>query len=216
MQADQLNPHLDAQLCIEIGERFVHQEGAGMADDGSAHGNALPLPAGKLARLAVEERFDAQHGGDVAYAPFDLGLAFMLHAQRKGDVVAHIHVRVERIVLKHHGDIAVLRLQMIDRLAVDANFSRGNLFETGDHAERRRFAATRGADEDHELAVLDPQIEIIDSDGPVAEMLGDFVELDYRHADDSRLAGTAGEYLLPVFRSNTIITPAAPSAAPVC
>src|SRR4029078_12964297 len=74
---------------------------------------------------------------------------------------------------------------------------------------------TGGYDEDHELAVLDPQIEIIDGDGAVAEMLGDFVELDYRHADDSRLAGTAGEYLLPVVRSNTIIILAALGHAPI-
>ncbi len=49
-----LGAHRDAQFGIEVGERLVEQEHLRIAHDGAAHGDALPLAAGKLARIAVE------------------------------------------------------------------------------------------------------------------------------------------------------------------
>ncbi len=48
MQARDLDPHLDAQLGVEIGERFVEQEHLRLAHDGAADGDALALAAGEL------------------------------------------------------------------------------------------------------------------------------------------------------------------------
>ena len=45
-QLDDLRTHLVAQLGVQVGERFVHQEDLGAADDGAADGDALPLAAG--------------------------------------------------------------------------------------------------------------------------------------------------------------------------
>ena len=50
-----LGAHLDAQLGVEVGERLVEQEEHRIAHQRPAHGDALPLAAGKLARLAVEQ-----------------------------------------------------------------------------------------------------------------------------------------------------------------
>ena len=47
---------LHAHLCIEVGERFVHEEGARLPDHGAGKGHALTLTAGKRGRLAVLER----------------------------------------------------------------------------------------------------------------------------------------------------------------
>jgi len=44
-----------------------------------------------------------------------------------------------------------------DLLAVDADLARGDLLEPGDHAQGRGLAAAGWPDEDHELAVLDPE-----------------------------------------------------------
>ena len=51
-----LEPHLRAQLGVEVGERLVEQEHRGLAHDRAAHRDALALAAGELARLALEKR----------------------------------------------------------------------------------------------------------------------------------------------------------------
>jgi hypothetical protein len=48
-----LEPGLRAQLGVEVGQRLVEQEDLRLAHDGAAHGHALALAAGQLARLAL-------------------------------------------------------------------------------------------------------------------------------------------------------------------
>ena len=50
-----LGAHRDAQLGIEVGQRLVEQEHLRIAHDGAAHGDALALAAGELARIAVKQ-----------------------------------------------------------------------------------------------------------------------------------------------------------------
>ena len=66
-------------------------------------------------------------------------------AQRKADVPAHVHVRVEREQLEHEGDVALARRAEGDVLAVEADAARGRQLEPGDHPQRRRLAAARRA-----------------------------------------------------------------------
>ena len=63
VQLLQLDAHLHAQLGVEVGERLVEQEHAGVAHDGAAQRHALALAAGELARLALEEVADAEDLG---------------------------------------------------------------------------------------------------------------------------------------------------------
>ena len=44
MEATDFNAHLDAKLCIEIGQWFVKEEHLRFLDHGACHGNALALP----------------------------------------------------------------------------------------------------------------------------------------------------------------------------
>ena len=53
-----------------------------------------------------------------------------------------------------------------------------DLLETGDHAKRRRLAAAGRADEHHELAVLDRQVERVDRARSVGVDLRDVLELN--------------------------------------
>src|SRR6185312_11820901 len=129
------------QAAVQIGERLVHEEEAGPADDGPAHGDTLLLTAGELARLAAEDVADAEGAGHVAdlLAPrrgLDAG-----QLQREPDVLAHGHVRIERKILKHHGDAAITRLQVENGLSIEQDVAVGGVLETGDHAEDGRLAA---------------------------------------------------------------------------
>ena len=74
VQALELDPHLHAQLRVEVRERLVEEEHLGMAHDGAAHRDALPLTAGELPGLALEELLDAENLGRVPDALGDLGL----------------------------------------------------------------------------------------------------------------------------------------------
>jgi hypothetical protein len=70
-----------------------------------------------------------------------VGLA---QAQAEAHVLAHRHVRVQRVALEHHRDVAVLGLQVVDDLAVDQDLAAADLLQPGQHAQQRALAAARG------------------------------------------------------------------------
>ena len=150
-----LGAHLHAELGVEVRERLVEEEHLGAPHDGAPHGDALALAAGELPRQAreqVAEVEDAPGLLDLAAAGGGVDAA---QAQREGQVVLDGLERVERVVLKHHRDVPVLRVQVVDDAAVDRHLAGRDLLEAGDHPEQRRLAAARGADEHDELTVLD-------------------------------------------------------------
>ena len=120
LQAADLGAHLHAQLGVEVGERLVHEERLRLAHDGAPHGDALALAAGEGARLAIEEVLEAEHLRRVPHALVDLVLGHLAQAQPEGDVVVDRQVRVERVVLEHHGDVAVARRHVVDDRVADA------------------------------------------------------------------------------------------------
>ena len=67
---------------------------------------------------------------------------------------------IQRIVLEHHGDVAVLRRNVVDQLVADVKLTIGDFFQAGDHSQGGGFSATGGTDQDDEFLVLDFQIEI--------------------------------------------------------
>src|SRR5690606_42063747 len=60
------------------------------------------------------------------------------HLEAEGDVLAHAHVRVERVALKHYGEVAVARRHVVDACAVDEELTARDALEARDHAQRRR------------------------------------------------------------------------------
>ena len=60
MQLLDLDAHLGAQQRVEVRQRLVEQERLGLAHDRAPHRDALALPAGELARLALEQVLDLQ------------------------------------------------------------------------------------------------------------------------------------------------------------
>ena len=73
LQLQDLRAHLHAPLRVEVRERLVEQEHRRLADDGTADGDALPLPAGELLGSAVEQVADAEGVGHLAHQLGDLG-----------------------------------------------------------------------------------------------------------------------------------------------
>ena len=154
LELGDLGAHLDAELGVEIAERLVHQEDRRLTHDGAAHGDALALAARELAGATLEIGLELEDACRFDDARPDLGLGHPRDLQRKGDVVEDRHVRIERVVLEHHRDVAVLGMHVVDELVADPDAAVGDLLEPGDHAQRRRLAAARRPDEHEELAVV--------------------------------------------------------------
>ena len=47
MQLGDLGTHLNAQLSVQVGQRFVHQEDLGLTNDSTAQSNTLALTTGQ-------------------------------------------------------------------------------------------------------------------------------------------------------------------------
>ena len=154
--------HLHTQLGVQVGQGLVEQEGAGVANDGPPHRDTLPLAAGELAGLALQEVRQLQHLGRLLHPLLDLRPAQLRDLQTVGHVVVDAHVRVERVVLEHHGDVPVLGLQIVDHLAADGDLALADRLQSGHHAQQGGLAAARGSDDDDELAVGDLHVDPVD------------------------------------------------------
>ena len=122
-----LRAHLHAQLGVEVRERLVHQERLRLAHDRAAHRDPLALAAGERARLALEERSRARAMRAASLTRLvDLVLRHLLDLQAEGDVLVDDQVRVERVALEHHRDVAVARRDVVDDALADADDALGD------------------------------------------------------------------------------------------
>jgi len=131
-----LDAHLNPQLRVEIGERFVEEEDFRLADHGPGHRDPLPLPARKLPRLAVQEFVETDGRSDRPHPPPPLVAGRARNLEGVADVLGDRHVRIERVVLEHHGAAAFARLQHVHHPAADGDFARRDLLESRDHSQK--------------------------------------------------------------------------------
>ena len=92
-------------------------------------------------------------------------------AQRKGDVLLDGQMRVERVALEHHGDVARAGRKIGDHLAVNRDLAGGRSLEPGDHAHERGLAASGWAEQHEKFALLRGQVDAVDG-AHLVEMLG--------------------------------------------
>ena len=107
--------------------------------------------------LGLRSRYGSRSSSAAVSRTFGLALRFghVAQLEREAHVVGDGHMRVERVVLEHHRDVAVLGRSLRDVGPADPDLAAGHVLEAGEHAQGGRLAGARGPDEDHELAVLD-------------------------------------------------------------
>jgi hypothetical protein len=101
--------------------------------------------------------------------------------QRKGDILAHRHMRIKGVGLEHHRQPALGGRHLGGVTAVDLDLAARHILQPRDQAQQGGLAAAGRADEDHELAVLDGQVQRR-NDLHLAEFLLHIVECDASHA----------------------------------
>jgi len=77
-------------------------------------------------------------------------------------------MRIERIALKDHGDIAILWRDLGHIATIDLDAARGHRFQAGDHAQGGGLATTRRAQQHHEFPGVNRQAEFM-QDGQLSE-----------------------------------------------
>src|SRR5690606_28812070 len=153
-----------------------------LTDDGAAHGDALTLTARERLRLAVQILLEVEELRRLEHASRTLLLADTGDLEREAHVLGDGHVRVQRVVLEDHRDVAVLRRNVRDVAVADEDAARVDLFEAGEHAQGGRLSATGGTDQDEELAVTDLEVELVDcGPGAAGVEAGGFVVRYGRH-----------------------------------
>ena len=163
MQLGDFGTHLHAQLSVQVGQRFVEQEDLRLTDDSTAKSNTLTLAAGQSLRLTVQQVVNAQNAGSFFHAALDFVLGGLAQLQAERHVVEHGHVRIQRVVLEHHRDIAILRSNVVNQLVADIQFAVGDFFQASNHAQGGGLAAAGRADQNDKFLVLDVEVEVADS-----------------------------------------------------
>ena len=128
MQVAQPLPQFLPHLRIQGAERLVEQQDARLDRERAGKRDALALPAGELARVAIGEPAELHEVEQLVDALLDAGLLHphraRLHAQPEGDVLEHVHVTKQRVVLEHEADVALARAARQRVLAVEADACR--------------------------------------------------------------------------------------------
>ncbi len=175
-----LESHLHAKLRVEVRQRLIEKEHRRLAYDRASHGDPLALAAGELLGLALEERRELEYPRRSLHLGIDVGFGQAANSQSVRHVFVHAHVRIKRVVLEHHGDVPVFRLEGVHNAVADHDLARRDFLEPGDHAQQGRFAAAGRPDDDDEFAVGNVDRHAVDDLG-AAVALANVSKLDFSH-----------------------------------
>jgi hypothetical protein len=91
-------------------------------------------------------------------------------------------VRIQRVVLEHHRDVALHRRQAVDQLRTDANLAGGDLLEPGDHPQGGGLAATGRTNQHQEFVIADLEVEVLHRVKTVVVFLVQRADRNTRHS----------------------------------
>jgi hypothetical protein len=89
----------------------------------------------------ASKRRQSEDAGRLLDALVDLAFGCPSQPEREAHVGFHGHMRIERVVLEHHGDVALFRRHVVNHSFADADFTRCDVFQACDHPEQGGLAA---------------------------------------------------------------------------
>src|SRR6266702_4466581 len=111
------------------------------------------ISSARFTRVFCSARLTRRTESGAAHAP---------HGERKRDVLSNRQMREERVVLKHHADVALMRGLVVEPPSVEAYLAVRGRFESGEHHERGRLARARRPEQRQEFSLAHVEIQIID------------------------------------------------------
>ena len=213
LHALEFHLHLLAKLKVQGAQRLVQKQHLGLVHQGPGDGHPLLLAAGKLIdpALAVAlQVHELQHG---FHLPLDLGLGGLLDAQTEGDVVEHIEVGEQSVLLEHGVDLPLIGRDLGDVRAVHQDLARGGHDEARDEPEHGGLAAAGGAQQGQKLTVVDVQVHMVQRQIPVV-ILGNVPKLDqpFSHLRSSKLSIYTESAACLLLKKRVACSPRGPSS----
>ena len=109
MQLCDLDARAEPQFRIEIRQRFVEQENGGLAHQRATERDALALAAGKLRGFTIQHLTQIEDVCGLAHARFRFSAGRAAQTEPERKILRDGHVRIERVILEHHRDVAIAR-----------------------------------------------------------------------------------------------------------
>ncbi len=149
---------------VQGGEGLIHQHDGGRGRQSPQHADPLLLAAGELGRILVGVLLHVHHSQHLPDNLLAAGLVVFQKLWHHADVLGHRHVGEQADLLDHVADVAAqLHLVLlVDVLAVDGDGAAVRLQQAVDHLHGGGFAAAGGPDEDHELTVLNGEVQVLE------------------------------------------------------
>ena len=157
------SPHLYAQFRVQVRQRFIHQQNAGLDDKSSGQRNTLLLATGQFVRFPGLQLIDLHHFQCFLNPGRNLLLGNMSGFQAVSHVLSHVQVRKNGIVLKYHTDVSLMGRNVIDNLVIKTDLAPVYCVKTGDHTEQSGFTAAGRTQQRKELAWLNCKADSVHS-----------------------------------------------------
>ena len=95
-------------------------------------------------RATVRVLFEMHHAQGFQHPALDLAFRTGLHPKPESHVVAHGHMREQRVILKHGIDLPLVGRHIVDSLPVEQHVAGCGLLEAADDAQGCGLAAAAG------------------------------------------------------------------------
>ncbi len=123
--------------------------------------HALLLAAGELVRLSLFQPIELDQRHHLGHALGDVRARHAGALQAEGDVVAHVKMRKQRVVLEHHVDGTLVRQVLRDVVAIQENAALVRRLEAGEHSEQRGLAAAARTKQREKFASPDIERQLV-------------------------------------------------------
>ena len=103
---------------------------------------------------------NVQNASSLFHAALDFILRGLTKFQAKSHVVKYRHVRIQSIVLEHHGDVSILRSDIVGEGIAYVKLALADFFQPGNHSQRSGFTTARRTDQDDKLFILNIEVKV--------------------------------------------------------
>ena len=149
--------HFLAQLEIQCTERLVEQQNFRLVDQRAGDGNTLLLTAGHLrdaALVKAAQTDQTQHALDLL---LDDVFRLLFEIETESNIVIHVQMRKQRVFLEYRVDLALVRRQTGNILAVKQHLTVIGVEKARNDAQECGFAAAGRAEQRDEFVFMNVQ-----------------------------------------------------------